>query len=67
MYDDIWEGNFFLEGEIANWTKYLVHCQTGYRSMIASSILRNYDFDVVEIKDGLQGFIKSNSKELIIY
>ena len=48
-------------------TKYLVHCQTGYRSMIASSILRNYDFDVVEIKDGLQGFIKSNSKELIIY
>ena len=35
--------------------------------MIASSILRNYDFDVVEIKDGLQGFIKSNSKELIIY
>ena len=47
-------------------TKYLVHCQTGYRSMIASSILRYYDFDVVEIKDGLQGFIKSNSKELII-
>ena len=48
-------------------TKYLVHCQTGYRSMIASSILRNYDFDVVEIKDGLQGFIKSNSQELITY
>ena len=48
-------------------TKYLVHCQTGYRSMIASSILRSYDFEVVEIKDGLQGFIKSNNKDLISY
>ena len=47
-------------------TKYLVHCQTGYRSMIASSILRSYDFEVMEIKDGLQGFIKSNNKLEII-
>ena len=44
--------------------KYLIYCQTGYRSMIASSLLKNMGFDVLEIKDGFVGFLNSNSKKI---
>ena len=59
LYDIISKKNF-LNKE----TKYLIHCQTGYRSMIASSLLKNMGFEVVEIKDGFIGFLNSNSKKI---
>ena len=59
LYDIITKKNF-LNKE----TKYLIHCQTGYRSMIASSLLKNMGFEVVEIKDGFIGFLNSNSKKI---
>ena len=45
--------------------KYLIHCQTGYRSMIASSILKRDGFDITEIKDGFKGFLDKESKEVV--
>ena len=45
--------------------KYLIHCQTGYRSMIASSILKSDGFDITEIKDGFKGFLDKESKEVV--
>ena len=59
LYDIITKKNF-LNKE----TKYLIHCQTGYRSMIASSLLKNMGFEVVEIKHGFIGFLNSNSKKI---
>ena len=59
LYDIITKKNF-LNKE----TKYLIHCQTGYRSMIASSLLKNMGFEVVEIKDGFIGILNSNSKKI---
>ena len=59
LYDIISKKNF-LNKE----TKYLIHCQTGYRSMIASSLLKNMGFEVVEIKDGFIGILNSNSKKI---
>ena len=59
LYDIITKKNF-LNKE----TKYLIHCQTGYRSMIASSLSKNMGFEVVEIKDGFIGFLNSNSKKI---
>ena len=44
--------------------KYLIHCQTGYRSMIASSILKRNGFDITEIKDGFKGFLDNKSTEI---
>ena len=46
--------------------KYLIHCQTGYRSMIASSILKRDGFDITEIKDGFKGFLDKESKEVVL-
>ena len=46
--------------------KYLVHCQTGYRSMIASSILKRDGFDITEIKDGFKGFLDKKSKKIVL-
>lgn len=37
-----------------------VHCKSGYRSIIASSILRNYGFkEIINIKDGFSGLEKT--------
>ena len=47
--------------------KYLIHCQTGYRSMIASSLFKKMNFNVVEIKDGFKGILNSEKKDLIVY
>ena len=44
---------------------YLVHCQSGYRSMIASSILKNKGFNVIEIKDGFNGIKMTKTLEII--
>ena len=38
---------------------YFVHCQSGYRSMIASSILKNKGFKVIEISDGFNNIINT--------
>ena len=46
-------------------TNYFVHCQSGYRSMIASSILKNKGFNVIEIKDGFNGIKKTKTLEII--
>jgi glyoxylase-like metal-dependent hydrolase (beta-lactamase superfamily II)/rhodanese-related sulfurtransferase len=38
-----------------------VHCRSGYRSIIASSILRNYGFkNIINIKDGYKGIAETN-------
>lgn len=39
--------------------KYYVHCQGGYRSMIACSILSNHGFHVVNVEGGLNEIKKS--------
>ena len=44
---------------------YFVHCQSGYRSMIASSLLKNKGFNVIEIKDGFNGIKKTKTLEII--
>ena len=44
---------------------YLVHCQSGYRSMIASSILINKGFKVVEISDGFNGIKNTKAIKII--
>ena len=46
-------------------TNYFVHCQSGYRSMIASSLLKNKGFNVIEIKDGFNGIKKTKTLEII--
>ena len=47
------------------YTNYFVHCQSGYRSMIASSLLKNKGFNVIEIKDGFNGIKKTKTLEII--
>ena len=45
---------------------YLIHCETGYRSMIASSILKKNGFNnVIDISDGYQGYIKNSNVEVL--
>ena len=46
-------------------TNYFIHCQSGYRSMIASSLLKNKGFNVIEIKDGFNGIKKTKTLEII--
>ena len=45
---------------------YLIHCQTGYRSMIASTLFKKMNLNVVEIKDGFKGILNSENKNLIV-
>ena len=45
---------------------YLIHCETGYRSMIASSLLKKKGFNnIIDISDGYQGYIKNNNIEVL--
>ena len=46
-------------------TNYFIHCQSGYRSMIASSLLKNKGFNIIEIKDGFNGIKKTKTLEII--
>lgn len=44
--------------ELTNTEVYSVHCKTGYRSMIASSILKKNGFDhIVNVKKGYEGIV----------
>ena len=46
--------------------KYLIHCETGYRSMIATSLLKKNGFkNLIDIGDGYLGFIKNNNVEIL--
>jgi rhodanese-related sulfurtransferase len=40
-------------------TEYYIHCQGGYRSVIAASILKSEDFNVINIEGGLNEIKKS--------
>jgi rhodanese-related sulfurtransferase len=62
LYDIIDKKNILNKNE-----KYLVHCQTGYRSMVASSLFKKMNLNVVEIKDGFKGILNSEKKDLIVY
>ena len=45
---------------------YLIHCETGYRSMIALSLLKKNGFNnVIDISDGYQGYLKNNNVEVL--
>ncbi len=45
---------------------YLIHCETGYRSMIASSLLKKNGFNnVIDISDGYQGYIKNSNVQIL--
>ena len=61
LYDIIDKKNILNKDE-----KYLIHCQTGYRSMVASSLLKKMNLNVVEIKDGFKGILNSENKNLIV-
>ena len=46
--------------------KYLIHCETGYRSMIAASILKKNGFtNLIDINDGYQGLTKNQNGEIL--
>ena len=41
--------------------KYAIHCLTGYRSSIASSLLKKYNINnIINVKDGFDGISKNN-------
>lgn len=47
-------------------SKYIFYCQTGYRSIIAISLLKKHGFNnTIDVSDGFEGVVKNKSVEII--
>ena len=61
----LFEINNYLN-ELNKSDKYLIYCETGYRSMIATSLLKKNGFNhLIDISDGYLGFLKNKNVEIL--